>query len=129
MKLSHIAPKFSDSRGEILDVLSAEQIDYVTIINSKKGAVRGNHFHRETLQWVYLLKGSLKVLFRMPGETVQTQLLAPGDLLLNECEEEHAIEALEDSSFLVLTRGPRGGDDYESDTYRLSEPLKDPKAS
>jgi hypothetical protein len=24
---------------------------------------------------------------------------------------------------LVLTRGPRGGDDYESDTFRLEVPL------
>ena len=40
--------------------------------------------------------------------------------------EHHAVHALEDSVFMVFTRGPRGGDDYESDTFRLETPLQDP---
>jgi hypothetical protein len=35
----------------------------------------------------------------------------------------HAWKALEDTDCLVFTRGPRSGEDYESDTYRLEEPL------
>ena len=38
--------------------------------------------------------------------------------------EAHALHALEDSVLLILTRGPRGGEDYESDTYRLDKPLE-----
>jgi len=36
---------------------------------------------------------------------------------------------LEDSLFLVFTRGPRGGQDYESDTYRLTKPLRESLSS
>ena len=51
------------------------------------------------------------------------QILSEGDLLQNEALEHHAIESLEDSKLLILTRGLRGGDDYESDTFKLDKPL------
>jgi hypothetical protein len=40
--------------------------------------------------------------------------------------EAHAIEALEDTTMVVMTRGPRGGREYESDTYRLDAALIPP---
>jgi hypothetical protein len=43
-------------------------------------------------------------------------------------QEGHAFEALEDTTFLVLTRGPRGGENYEDDTFRLETSLRDPDA-
>ena len=33
------------------------------------------------------------------------------------------IKALKDTKLLVLTKGPRGGKEYESDTFRLENPL------
>ena len=45
------------------------------------------------------------------------------DIIVNEANEWHAIKSLEDSKLLILTRGLRGGKDYESDTYKLDEPL------
>jgi hypothetical protein len=35
----------------------------------------------------------------------------------------HAWKALEDTVCLVFTKGPRSGEGYESDTYRLDDPL------
>jgi hypothetical protein len=35
----------------------------------------------------------------------------------------HAWKALEDTVCLVFTKGPRSGDQYESDTERLEKPL------
>ena len=37
--------------------------------------------------------------------------------------EKHALVGLEDSEMLVFTEGPRGGKEYESDTFRLDNPL------
>ena len=37
--------------------------------------------------------------------------------------ESHAIKAVKDSEFLVFTQGPRGGKEYENDTYRLKNQL------
>ena len=85
--------------------------------------MRGNHYHKETYQHLYVLEGKLRVCTQMPGERPEEAVLVKGDLIVNVPNERHAFEALEDSAFLVLTRGPRGGENYESDTYRLSGPL------
>jgi hypothetical protein len=63
----------------------------------------------------------------MPDEQPSEVVLETGDLIVNVPLERHAFEALEDSTMLVLTRGPRGGDNYESDTFRLDVPLIQPK--
>ncbi|HJO88115.1 MAG TPA: cupin domain-containing protein [Alphaproteobacteria bacterium] len=124
--MTKITSDFEDERGSITDILRQEPIDYVTIITSKKGALRGNHVHKETVQYVYVMEGKLKALSQMPDEPVCTTVLEAGDLIVNVPNEGHAFEALEDTTFLVLTRGPRGGENYEDDTFRLETPLQDP---
>ena len=47
------------------------------------------------------------------------------DLIKIETKEHHAIKALSYSEILVFTKGPRGGKEYESDTYRLKKNLID----
>jgi quercetin dioxygenase-like cupin family protein len=118
------APAHQDDRGVITDILTAEPIEHVTLITSSQGAVRGNHFHKETTQWVYVLEGRLELLTQMPGQPVVARTLERGDLAVNPPNERHAMIAIEDSSFMVFTRGPRGGANYESDTYRLDAPLR-----
>ena len=114
---------FEDERGNIIDILENEVIEYVTMITSKKGAVRGNHYHKESVQYTFVLKGSLQLLTRMPGEEVRTTLLRTGDLAFSPPLEIHTLVAAEDSELLILTRGPRGGNNYEKDTFRLTESL------
>ena len=119
----HVEPAFQDQRGAIADVLEGEPVEHVTIIDSAPGAVRGNHFHRETNQWVYVLRGALHYVVEGPDGEREQGTVRPGDLLMTGPMEKHAMEALEPSSMVVLTRGPRGGRKYETDTYRLDEPL------
>ena len=128
MKVNKIESVFSDARGEITDILTKEVIEYVTLITSVEGAVRGNHYHKETFQHIYMLKGRINVLTQKPGAEVESVILESGDLVENPPMEAHTMIALEDSEFMVFTRGPRGGEDYESDTYRLTEPLMVPTA-
>jgi quercetin dioxygenase-like cupin family protein len=125
MQVSRPEIVYEDERGRIIDVIAATDMNYATVITSKKGVFRGNHFHKKTVQWVYLLSGKVKSLSRMPGREIETAILEPGDLWKNDPFEEHELIALEDSQFLVLTSGLRGGRDYEKDTYRLRKPLHD----
>lgn len=125
MKVVRIQPAFEDERGQITDILTKEEIQFVTLITQARGTTRGNHYHKETIQWNYVLKGKMKLLTQYPGGPVQSTILEAGDLAVTEEHERHALEALEDSAFLVFTRGVRGGADYEKDTYRLAEPLRE----
>jgi quercetin dioxygenase-like cupin family protein len=123
MKVIKISPAFSDARGEVIDIVKDTVVEYATIITSRRGAVRANHFHKETHQYVYMLEGRMRVVSQMPGEAQEEVVLHKGDLIVNAPLERHAFEAIDNCTFLVLTRGPRGGDNYEKDTFRLDVPL------
>ncbi len=114
---------FEDDRGIIKDILIREPVDAITLIQSKKGVVRGNHYHKDTTQWVYVLSGQLQSLTQKGLDPVVEQIVNSGDLIVAEPMESHTLVAIEDTDFFVFTRGPRGGDSYEDDTYRLDTPL------
>jgi quercetin dioxygenase-like cupin family protein len=120
--IQHLEPAYADQRGVITDILQHTPVDSVTIITCVKGAMRGNHYHEESVQYSYVLSGRLRAFVQQPGQPVETADLIPGDLLMSPPLERHAIHALEDSVVLVITRGPRGGRNYEADTIRV-EPL------
>ena len=126
MEIKRVNPSFQDKRGVIQDILINEPIEHITVITSIKDVTRGNHFHKKTIQWVYVHSGKLKSLTQKENENVVSHILEPGDLIKTEVLEKHALKMLEDSIFYVFTKGPRGGDNYENDTYRLDKPLQDP---
>ena len=59
MNIQQIKLTFEDSRGQITDIV--EQIDFngATIISSKAGSIRGNHYHKESVQYIYVLEGKM----------------------------------------------------------------------
>lgn len=112
--------RFEDERGVIQDLLGA--VDAVTEIQTKNGAVRGNHIHKLTTQWTYVVSGRLKVAWTL-DDGVHTATYGPGVLIRESAGIPHAWKALEDTTVLVFTKGPRSGDAYASDTQRLAVPI------
>ena len=129
MIVKHIDRAFQDARGSIADVLEDETIEHVTLITTAKGAVRGNHVHRETHQWLYIVSGALAYAIRGGDGPLRLGTVRAGDLLATGPMEAHALQALEETTMVVMTRGPRGGREYESDTFRLSELLIEGEAA
>jgi quercetin dioxygenase-like cupin family protein len=111
-----MSKRFEDERGVIEDLLGS--VDSVTHISTRRGAVRGNHFHKETTQWTYLLSGRLRM-----ANSHYVADIEPGSFVTHPPGEPHAWKALEHSACLVFTKGPRSGENYEADTHRLDEPL------
>jgi quercetin dioxygenase-like cupin family protein len=105
--------RFEDDRGVIQDLLG--KIDAVTEIFTKAGSVRGNHIHMKTDQWTYVVSGSI--------QTADNSIYTARSFFLEKAGKPHAWAALEDTVTLVFTRGPRSGEDYESDVVRLDERL------
>ena len=114
---------FRDNRGFIIDLLEKKNINAITLITQKKGKIRGNHFHKKTIQWNYLIKGKLELLTRKNKQKIIRTLMKEGDLVETSKNESHAIKALKNSEFLVFTQGPRCGKEYENDTFRLKNPI------
>lgn len=124
MKHSKTNVNFKDKRGEIRDILTHSNVDGITIITCTKGAVRGNHYHKKTVQYDYVISGRmLCVSKRMPGGKTTKKVLTAGDLAFHPANEAHAFKALVPTVFLSLTKGPRRGSHFESDTVRLQKPL------
>jgi quercetin dioxygenase-like cupin family protein len=118
---------FRDARGAIVDILDGIPVECVTILSSKCGAVRGNHYHKKTTQYAYVLEGKLKIYAQSPGQQIQTRLIRRGDLVITPPGERHTLVAVENSVILVCAHGPRVGRSYEGDTYRLAEPIPGPR--
>jgi quercetin dioxygenase-like cupin family protein len=123
MDMIEVAPSFVDERGEIIDLLENESINAVTIVTFKKGAVRGNHYHKHTSQWNYLISGKIKLVTQNLAGGREEAVMKRGDFVLLGPNVRHALVGVEDSELIVFTQGPRGGKEYESDTYRLDVPL------
>lgn len=126
MDLTKLKTSFEDDRGVILDILQNVTINAVTLVTIRRGATRGNHYHRETTQWNYVVSGRLTLYSQVPGESLCQATVEAGDLVRIGPEERHALVGLSDSELMVFTHGPRGGKEYETDTYRLEVPLFPP---
>ena len=119
-----LIPDFVDERGSIIDLVVGEQVDGVTIIESKEGTVRANHYHKFTTQWTYVIQGKLDYYSKnmKDGKTTLCRL-SKGMMICSEPMVAHAIKSVTYTKILIVTKGPRSGKNYESDTFRLEEHL------
>lgn len=115
-----MADRFEDERGVIQDLLGP--VDAVTQIFTKAGAVRGNHIHRQTTQYTYVCWGELTAAW-IEDDGVHEKTYGPGSLITEAAGIPHAWRAETDCTVLVLTKGPRSGASYETDTQRLEVPI------
>ena len=126
MELIPLTPAYTDARGSITDLISDGEINAVTLITFSKDAVRANHYHERTVQWNYVLSGEILFVTQIPGKDKVERILRQGDFAVTRENERHALKGISESEVLILTRGPRGGTQYENDTFRLTEPLINP---
>jgi mannose-6-phosphate isomerase-like protein (cupin superfamily) len=115
-----------DERGRITDIFYKANINHVVIISSLPNALRGNHYHARSTQHMYIVSGSLEYWYKndqMPDS--EFTLCTPGDVVTSERNEIHALKiGNEGCVFMAFTEGVRGGDDYESDTYRVENIIR-----
>lgn len=124
IKVTHIKPEFTDERGFISRLVDDDRLHFraVLYITSRKGTVRGNHYHKKDAHYVYCLSGKFKYSekdLNKADSKVESVILKPGDLVLSRPMMAHRMEFLEDSTFLAVTTEPREHERYEKDTVRI----------
>jgi quercetin dioxygenase-like cupin family protein len=115
-----------DDRGRIADAFFGVNINHVVVIDSLKGAVRGNHYHKETVQSILITKGSMEYWYKKLNDDLPAQFViaVEGDVITSDNNEIHAMKMLEDNTqFIAFTEGVRGGKNYELDTYRIENSI------
>jgi dTDP-4-dehydrorhamnose 3,5-epimerase-like enzyme len=124
MEIEKIKPVFVDERGSIWDLLTDETIQHVGFLVTRKGAVRGKHFHKEQKQYTLVTKGKMKITvkdLKNNDSGVREFELGVNDMIMFPPYHYHSIEALEDSECLVFTSKSRKNSGYEDDTFRIED--------
>ena len=88
-----LSPNFYDDRGEITDLLTDVDINSITMITFKKGAVRANHYHKKTIQWNYVLSGKIIFVSKIKNK-IKKIIGKKGDFVKIDTKEFHAIKAI-----------------------------------
>ena len=115
-----LPPAHSDDRGHIQSLVNFPMKN-LSLIVSKKGTVRSNHYHLTDWHYMYVLSGSFDYYFR-PSETDKTPTVVrvkAGEMVFTPPMEDHATVFLEDTQLLAMSRNPRDQEAYEADVKRV----------
>ena len=93
----------------------------ISLISSKKGVVRSNHYHLTDWHYMYVLSGSFDYYYRPTGseEELKCVKVKAGELIFTPPMEDHATVFLEDCDLLAMSRNPRDQETYEEDVRRV----------
>jgi dTDP-4-dehydrorhamnose 3,5-epimerase-like enzyme len=110
----------NDERGLFRERLNIGTWESLIDGQMKAGAVMGNHYHKKTLVYFGLSSGSARI------RTVHIDTGARDEFIINAGEgvilttdEAHAIEYLEDSSFILLKSRRYSPDDPDTYHYEV----------
>ena len=120
--VKNIKPAFEDDRGLITNILE-EPISHVAIITSKKNSIRGNHYHPDQIQYVYLISGEYESISKNLNDKnakTESKIIKPGDLVITPPMIAHSMRFLKDSVLLNLTTGQRNSDKFTEHTKRYN---------
>ena len=113
---------FKDDRGIISDIFYKKKMEHAALIESKPNIIRGNHYHKKTIQYMFILKGSLEYWYKKNKSNNRAKkiILKEGDFIETPANEIHAMKiGKTHNKFIVFSKGIRGGLDYEKDTFRV----------
>tara|TARA_Y100000996_G_scaffold202456_1_gene158690 strand:- start:1297 stop:3840 length:2544 start_codon:yes stop_codon:yes gene_type:complete len=120
---------FIDDRGIISNYYFDDTINMIGYVESKKGTMRGNHYHPIQTQKCLLIKGSFISITKdlsNKNSVVETRLINEGDLSTIPPYVAHTMVFLEDSIFLNLVNGEREHENYGI-THTIPHKLVDEK--
>ena len=112
----------TDERGAIVDLFYNDNIDHVAVVDSEPNVLRGNHYHKESTQHMLMTKGYLDYWYKPVDSDEPAKVIRAhaGTLISTPPNEIHALViGPEGNQFVVFSQGTRGGQDYESDTFRV----------
>lgn len=94
---------FIDERGKFIGILQGGKWKEVNYIESSKGSIRGNHYHKETKECFFIIEGRIRVsLLDLVSNLRRVFIVKKGDILLVNPNTLHTFEVLEDSKWINM---------------------------
>jgi|TARA_Y100000310_G_scaffold321974_1_gene380383 quercetin dioxygenase-like cupin family protein len=115
-----IEPVYTDERGSIMDLLN-EKLNHVGLIVTEAGATRGNHYHKLSTQYSYILSGKFEVLIAKSDspKDVKKIILEAGEIMTIPPGIIHRFKAIEKATMIDMISESRDGNSYEEDVVRV----------
>ena len=118
-----------DSRGYIQDIFVNDPKDHCALVTFNKNSIRGNHFHKKSIQYSYILEGRL-MMYTVKvdkkgnyNKKISKNIVKKNELITHKPYFAHAFKSINKSKILAFADGKRGGKSYEKDTFRLKKKL------
>ena len=111
---------FVDERGAIQPLVD-RMMKSAVMIESKKGALRANHYHKTDWHYCYVISGTIEYYHRPTGSANEPEMLLvkEGQMVFTPPMVDHGMKFPEDTVFLTLSRNPRDQATYEADVVRV----------
>jgi len=111
---------FVDKRG-LIQPLVDQMIKSAVLIDSKKGSLRANHYHKTDWHYCYVISGCIEYYHRQTGSEEKPEMLIikQGQMVFTPPMIDHGMKFPEDTVFLALSRNPRDQESYEADVVRV----------
>lgn len=94
---------FRDDRGSLKNISIGRAWKEVNHFFSASGAVRGNHYHKDTLELIYVLDGRVEFdIADLKGGARQRLVIGANEGVLLEPYELHTLRVLEDTHWIAL---------------------------
>ena len=112
---------FVDDRGSIQNLLNTP-MQCASIITSKAGSIRSNHWHRDDFHYLYVMSGSMEYYERnvgMPVDPKQKPLIVKaGQMVFTPPNVVHKTVFLQDTVLLSFSKRNRDHVSHEADVIR-----------
>lgn len=109
--------EYVDERGKIIDVSDME-FHGLQIIESKKGSIRSNHYHRKGGHLLYVVSGKMEYEERTLDGIGSNQIVSAGESIFTGPMIAHKTTFLEDTILVCCPTLKRTDNGYQSDLVR-----------
>jgi quercetin dioxygenase-like cupin family protein len=118
--LIKLDPAHKDDRGSIQSLVNFPMKN-LSLITSKKGSIRSNHYHLTDWHYMYVLSGSFEYFYRPTNSNqgLKSIKVKAGEMVFTPPMEDHATVFLEDCELIAISRNPRDQEAYEEDVRRV----------
>ncbi len=118
--LVNLEKPFVDDRGSIQPLVD-QMMKSAVLIQSKKGSLRANHYHKTDWHYCYVISGSIEYFHRPTGSNDNPEkiLVKKGEMIFTPPMVDHAMKFPNDTLFLTLSRNARDQKTYEEDVVRI----------
>jgi dTDP-4-dehydrorhamnose 3,5-epimerase len=119
---------FEDQRGSLNKIIMKsqlkenEKIEEIYVLYSNKGSVRGNHFHKKTLEYFAVVSGKAKIaLMDLDTGILEEINISSSDNLILKVPPNvvHAFKNEEDQPLIMLAVSSKEYNKHDTDTFQV----------